>query len=75
MKKITSNDTTKTEILNSFFSIMFVKEENSNFILLDNISIVKSMENLIINDVDVSKRLEKLILINILDQMEFILES
>ena len=39
---------------------MFVKEENTNFIHLDNISNVISMENLIINDFDLLKRLHKI---------------
>jgi hypothetical protein len=33
-EEITSNDTTKTEVLNPFFSSVFAKEENTNFILL-----------------------------------------
>ena len=46
--------------LNLFFLSVFVKEENTNFIPLDNISNVICMENLIINDVDVSERLDKI---------------
>ena len=33
-EEITSNDTTKTEILNSFFSSAFVEEENTDSIPL-----------------------------------------
>ena len=39
---------------------MFVKEENTNFIHLNNNANVKSMENLIINDFDALKRLDKI---------------
>ena len=59
-EEITNNDTTKTEILNSFFSSVFVKEGNTNFTHLDNIPNAIPMENLIINEIDVLKRLDKL---------------
>jgi len=59
-EEITSNDTTKTEIFNSFFSTIFVKEENTNFTPLENVSIVIPMENLVINELDIIKRLDKL---------------
>ena len=60
LEKITSNDTTKKEILNSFLSSVFVREENTTVINLDNISNVISMENIIIDDVDVLNRLDKI---------------
>jgi len=59
-EEITSNDTTKTEILNSFFSSVFVKEENTNFTPHENVKNVISMEKLVINELDILKRLDKI---------------
>jgi hypothetical protein len=58
-EEITKSDTTKSEILNSFFSSVFVKEENTNFSRLDNIPIATPMEHLIINEFEVLKKLVK----------------
>jgi len=54
-EEITSNDTIKTEILNSFFSSVFVKEDNTNFTPLQNLSNVLSMGNLVIYELDILK--------------------
>lgn len=59
-EEVTDSDTIKTEVLNSFFSSVFVKEDNTNFTQLDNIPAAIPMENLIINEIDVLKRLDKL---------------
>jgi hypothetical protein len=48
--------------------------ENTYFIPLENVSNALSMENLIINDVDILKKFDILILINRLDLVEFTLE-
>ena len=39
---------------------MFVKEENTNFTPLENVSNDISMENLVINELDIIKRLDKI---------------
>ena len=54
-EEITKNDTTKSEILNSFFSSVLVKEQNTNVSCLNNIPIATPMEHLIINQFEVLK--------------------
>jgi len=59
-KEIISNDTTITEILNSFSSSVFVKEENTNFTPLEHLSNVISMKKQVINELDILKRIDKI---------------
>jgi len=54
---------------------VFVKEDNSEFTLLNQLPNIPNMDIPIINEEDILNRLKKLILINLQDLMEYISES
>jgi len=63
IKEITNNDNTKAEILNNFFTSVFVKEDNTEFTRLNHIPNIPNMDLPIINEEDILNRL-KIININ-----------
>jgi hypothetical protein len=73
IEEITNNDNTKTEILNTFFTSVFVKQDETEFTHLNHIPNIPNMDVPNIDEDDILNRLKKLILINLLGLMDYIL--
>jgi len=57
---LTNNDSTKADILNNFFTSVFVKEDNTEFTHLNSIPNIPNMDILVIDEEDILDRLSKI---------------